>query len=285
MSLPQPYTLLTLPPELRLQIYALLLPNATPIISSSPSLSVPLSPIEHPNESPPCEIQLSDPAYPKQSSVISLLHCSRQTRAELYPLLSVHHLLDEQGRLAWKLDCKVDAEDMRSRYGLYEEDCVSAPAVYLHPLWTQFPGVSRFIPSLEVSISLATGINDYERWIFMFCRALELLERYVNYGPAFGTEEIEGEEVVGFNIGTLVLNLEYKLYTEDDPLDVGRTLKVGGLNENARLMLFRKFCSRVRASEVLKSLKKRVRKFCIKDGESGLDRCYSGENNRLGEVQ
>jgi len=109
----------------------------------------------------------------------------------------------------------------------------------------------------------------------MFGMTLELLERYVEYGPAFGAEEIEGEEVVGFNIGTLILNLEYKLYTDDDPIDVGRTSKATGLSEGVRILLLRFHDRRIRAGGVPKSLKKRVRKVSIRDGEFRFDRLLS----------
>jgi hypothetical protein len=287
MSLREPYTLLTLPPELRLQIYALLLPTETPTISSANPLSIPLPSMMRP-ESNLSKIHVSDPAYPKQSSIIPLLHCSRQTRAELYPLLSPHRLLDKQGRLAWKLDCEVHAEDVICEYSQNEKCWVPEPAVFLYPSWTQFPGISRFIPTLEMSVSLVTGFNVVRRWLFMFIMTLRLLERYVNHGPAFGAEETGEEELEGLKIGSLILNVEFKPHPDHDAVNVRRTQKTTAtLIAKVRTFVYENLVSSVQGSDFSKLLRERVGEFCIREGEWVevlTTACCAGENSTVGEA-
>lgn len=184
------------------------------------------------------------------------------------------------------MDCKVHAEDVIYEYAQNEKCWISEPAVFLYPSWTQFPGLSRFIPTLEVSVSLVTGINLVRRWGAMFCMTLRLLERYVDYGPAFGAKETEEEELVGIKIGSLILNVEYMSDPDHDTVNIMRTQKTAELTVEARKMVFRDLVSSVQASKFLKLLRERIGEFCIREGEREevLTTACCGGEGKIGEA-
>lgn len=184
MSLPSPPSFLTLPRELRDEIYISLLLQSKLPPPASPSEAGPLRKLAQFPFFIHQRMYYTDTLPPIPS--LSLLSCCRQTRREVQATLGRKDLAERRRATVYELDCMVQDSNA-------------------WPTWTRLPGSLARVHMLEVNLRFfpsRAGRRPADG--FRFRPVLYLLQRLLLYGARFCSAEARCPEI---RIEVLVLSV------------------------------------------------------------------------------